>query len=118
MVVWKSFYEEGASNAEIAAGASEVFFSTDNAKQQIAKNQQSFNSLEINNDSNNIIVDIDLDGLSTRRRRLFAKGNLSITPEDGIFFNNVTITNTNTTTALTAGIIKLNARLLKPLFEA
>jgi len=115
MVVWKSLYEEGATNAEILAGASETFFATNNAKQQIAKNKQCFNSLEINNDSNTIVIDIDLDGLSSRRRRLFAKGNLSILPEDGIFFNNVKITNTDGANALSANSIKLNARMLKPL---
>jgi len=114
MVVWISLYEEAATNAEIAAAASETFFATNAAKQQIAKNNQCFNSLEINNDSNSIVVDIDLDGLTTRRRRLFAKGNLTILPEDGIFFNNVKVTNTDAANALSATLLKLNARMLKP----
>jgi len=114
MVYWKSLYEENATNAEIASGgtASETFFATNSAKQQIAKNNQSFNSLEINNDDNSIVIDIDLDGLSTRRRRLFAKGNLSISPEDGIYFNNIKVINTDGAVALAASKIKLNARML------
>lgn len=115
MVIWKSLYEESVTNAEITAGNSEFFFSDDFTKQQIAKNQQSFNALEINNDSNNIVIDLDLDGLSTRRRRIFAKGNFSILPEDGIFFNTVKITNTDGANNLNAGLLKLNARILKPL---
>lgn len=113
MVEWISLYEESATNAEILAGASETFFSTNNAKQQIAKNNQSFNSLEVNNDSNTIVIDLDLDGLSTRRRRIFAKGNFVILPEDGIFFNNVKITNTDGANALALGLLKINARMLK-----
>jgi len=114
MVVWKSEHETSETNAEIAASASEIFFTGLFNQQQLTKIGQSFNSLEINNDSNTIVVDITLDGLESRKRRLFAKGNLSILPEDGIFFNSVKITNTDAANAIPAGTIKLNARALKP----
>jgi len=113
MVQWYSLYEESATNAQINATLSETFFSTANAKQQITKFQQCFNALEINNDDNAIVIDLDLDGLSTRRRRIFAKGNFSILPEDGIFFNNIRITNTDAANNLAAGKVKINARILR-----
>ena len=113
MVIWTSLYEESATNAEIAATASATYFSTDAAKQQISKNQQCFNSLELNNDSNNVVIDVDLDGLSTRRRRIFAKSSWTIEPEDGIFFNTIKITNTDAANALAANAVKLNARIVK-----
>lgn len=118
MTIWINKYEEGATNAEIAAGGSnfEFFFSTNNAKQQISLNQSSFNTLELNNDSSNCVIDVDLDGLTTRRRRIAAKGNLSIAPEDGIFFNNVKVTNTSAANAIAAGELKINAAIKKPVF--
>jgi len=114
MVVWESLYEESATNAQILASASETFLSNNTAKQQMTKFSQSFNALEISNDDNAIVVSIDLDGLSTRRRLLFAKGNFTILPEDGIFFNTIKINNTDAANNLAAGKIRLNARMLKP----
>lgn len=115
MVVWKSLHEKSETNAEIAASASEIFFTALFDKQQLVKIGQSFNSLEINNDSNTIVIDVTLDGLESRKRRVFAKGNFTILPEDGLFFNSVKITNTDAANAIPAGTIKLNARALKPL---
>lgn len=119
MVLWKEVYSEGATNAQIAAGgaAFETFFSNNFARAQIAKNQQSFNALEINNDDNAVVIDVDFDGLSTRRRRIFAKGNFTILPEDGIFFNTVKVINTDGANALAANKLKLNARIVKPVRE-
>lgn len=113
---YKAVYENGATNAEIAAGgtAFEFLFSGTADKQAISRYGQSFNSLEINNDDANTVLDIDLDGLTTRRRRLFAKSSLVIEPKDGIFFNNVKITNTDAANATGAGNIKAIARIALP----
>jgi hypothetical protein len=113
MVIWTSKYEESTANAEILASASEIFFSTDSAKQQISKHQQSFNNLEINNDDNASVLGVDLDGLISRRRLLYPKSSLSITGEDGIFFNNVKITNLGAG-AVAINKIRLNARISTP----
>lgn len=115
MVYWKSVYEEGATNAEIAAGgtASETFFSSNSAKQQIALKGQSFNKLEINNNSNACVLAVDLDGLSTRRRLINPKNSLVIAPEDNIFFNVVKVTNTSAGTAVAATEVVLNAGMSK-----
>jgi len=113
MAIWDSLYEETATNAEIAAAASETFFSTNAAKQQIAKNQQSFNALEINNDDASTDIDVDLDGLAARRRRVFSKSSMVISPEDGIFFNNVKVTNVHASSATGSTKLKLNARMLR-----
>lgn len=113
MEKWNSLYEENATNAQILATASEFFFSTNAAKQQIAKNSQCFNALEINNDDNSLVIDVDLDGLSTRRRRVFAKSTLIIEPKDGIFFNTIKITNPDAANAIAAGKLRLNAAIKK-----
>lgn len=111
--LWDSKYEEGANNAEIAAGASETFFATNTAKQQISKNNQSFNALELNNDSNTCVLAVDLDGLTTRRRLVYPKSSFVILPEDGIFFNVVKITNNHGSTAVAANEVRGNARIVK-----
>lgn len=109
-------YEAGATNAQINAGGTnfEFFFSNTADKQAVARYNQSFNSLEIVNDDSNTVIDVDLDGLSTRRRRVFSKSNLVIEPKDGIFFNNVKITNTDAANNTGAGNIKLIARIALP----
>lgn len=119
MVNWISVYEEAATNAQINSGGTnfETFLSNNNARANMLRHQQSFNSLEINNDSSNCVLDIDLDGLSTRRRRLFAKTSLIIEPKDGIFFNTIKVINTSAANNLTAGDLKINARIVKPLME-
>lgn len=106
-------YETNASNASIAADASEFFFSNEVDRQNTTKWQQSFNFLEIVNDSS-INIEIYLDGLSTRKRVLFGKASIIIKPEENIFFNNVKLTNTSSTTAITAADITLNAAIMKP----
>ena len=117
MVYWKSLHESSDTNAEIAASASQIFFTSDYDKQQLVKNQQSFNALEINNDDNTTPIDVYLDGLSSRKRRVFAKSSLVIAPEEGIYFNNVKVENTSGALAIAAGKIQLNARVLKPVRE-
>lgn len=118
MAIWTSLYEESATNAEIAAGgtAFEDFFSSAAAKDNIAKHKQSFNALEINNDSTEVLH-IQLDNLSTRQRTLFSKSSITINPEDGIFFNSVRVVNTDTANAVSASEVRLNARILKPVRE-
>lgn len=108
-----SLYETSATNSAINAAASEFFFSTNFDKQSIQKIGQSFNSLEINNDDSTTDLDIDLDGLATRRRRIFAKTSFFIGPEEGVFFNTVKVTNVHASSATGAGKVKLNARILK-----
>lgn len=112
MVQEIALYESSATNAQINASSAETFFAAANDKQHQIKNNQSFNNLEIVNDSSNDLT-IDLDGLSTRRRTLFAKSALVIKAEQGIFFTNLKITNKSSTAAVSASAINLIARIVK-----
>lgn len=114
---WQSFYEENAVNAEIAAGgtASAILLATNASKQSISKYNQSFNTLEINNNSSNCDVTIQLDGLTTRARKIAARGNWVIEPENGIFFNVIKVINLSAANALTAGDLVANAAIKKPI---
>ncbi len=107
-------YETHEANAEIAASASAFFFSSTNDKVQLQKHNQSFNYLEIINDSS-IDIEVYLDGLASRKRLLFGKTAMIIKPEESIYFNTIKLTNTDGATAITAGQVQLIARALKPL---
>lgn len=107
--IYTSRYENGAQNASIAASASETFFS--GALDKAACSQWgSFNYLEIVNNSNNDIA-VELDGLSSRRRILFARSAMVIKIEEGTYWNNVKLTNLSSTTAITAGDVALQAKI-------
>lgn len=107
-----SKHETSFTNAQINASSSENFLSSENNRAQTTKNGQSFNFLEIVNASSNTIQ-IDLDGLSTRRRVLFGNAALVILPEEEIFFNTVKITNASASTAISASAITGIARIMK-----
>lgn len=104
-------YEKSANNASISASASEIFFSAQPDKEA---NQQygSFNYLEVVNSSASKIA-IDLDGLSTRRRILFANAALVIRTQERTFFNNVKVTNLDSSNTVAANEINLNARIVR-----
>lgn len=103
-------YEAGYTNESIAASGSETFFIS--ALDQAAKSQfKSFNNLEVVNDST-IDLFIDLDGLSIRRRKLFAKSTIVIKAEQGIFWDTIKITNTSSTTAVDASTLNLTGRIV------
>lgn len=104
-------YETSATNASIAASASESFLIS-TIDQEGKLQWGSFSYLEIVNDDVQTL-DIDLDNLSTRRRRLFGKSTLVIKPSEGIFFNTLKITNTSSTTAVGAANIKIIARIVR-----
>lgn len=107
-----ALYETNATNASISASASETFFSADIDKKAIQKYNSSFNFLEIVNNSSNDLF-IDLDGLTARRRQLFARSTMVIKAEQGIFFNNVKVTNQSASTAISASVISLLARIVR-----
>lgn len=104
-------YENGAQNAEIPISGSEIFFSL-NADMAAKSQFGSFNNLEIVNDSANDLF-IDLDGLTTRRRTLFAKSTMVIKAEQGIYFNNVKVTNKSAAAVVSASAISLLARIVR-----
>lgn len=106
-----ALFETSATNAEIAADASETIFITEDDKKATQK-FFSFNNLEIVNDSDEDIL-IDLDGLATRRRTLFGKSAIVIKAEQGIFFNNVKITNKSSATAIPAAAVNGIARIVR-----
>jgi len=106
-------YEKHTANAEIAASGNAIYFSDTEDKVQLQKANQSFNYLEIINDSS-IVIEVYLDGLATRKRLLFGKTALIMKPEESIYFNTVKLTNTDAASAITAGEVQLIARALKP----
>lgn len=113
-------HEADFTNAEIAASASEHFLSSEYNRSQMTKVGQSFNFLEVVNNSSNTI-NIDLDGLSTRRRVLFGNSALVIQPEEQIFFNTIKITNTSSSSAISAagivGIARVMKKILTPVVD-
>lgn len=108
----KAVYESGYQNAEISASGSEIFFSETN--DHVAKSQynQSFNNLEIINDSPNDLT-IELDGLSTRKRTLFGKSAMVMKAEEGIFWNTVKVTNKSSSVVVDAGDVSLIGRIVR-----
>lgn len=109
-----SKYESSATNAEIAASASETFFSSGNDRVNVQLHQQSFNYLEVINNNASTNLEIYLDGLATRKRILFPKSVMVIKAEESIYFNTIKITNSSGAAAITAGEIQLLARIMKP----
>lgn len=106
-------YESNKTNAQIAATASEFFFSTNDDRNYLLKYQSSFNYLEIVNNSDEDII-VYFDGLATKYRRLFGKSIIVIKPEENIYFNTLKITNTSGANAITAGDLIIIARIMKP----
>lgn len=111
LVQEKAVYEAGVQNASIAASGSEIFFSRQIDKEATQK-YGSFNNVEIVNDSAQTIK-IELDGLSTRARILFAKSTLVIKAEQGIYYNNIKVTNQSSTTAIGANEVFLIGRIVR-----
>lgn len=109
IVKYETTFTNGAST--IAPSASLTLLSTD-SDQRATSLYGSFNYLEIINDSS-AELNIDLDGISTRRRRLFGKSVVVIKAEEGIYFNNVLITNTDGATTVQASEISGSARIGK-----
>lgn len=107
-------YETSKTNVELTSGASEIYFSDSEDKANVQK-FGSFNFLEVANDSSSDI-DIFLDGLTTRRRRLFGRSVLVIKADQGIFFNTLKITEQSALT-IDAGDIRINGRIVKLLPE-
>lgn len=112
MADYKSVYETNFTNANIAAAASETFLSNNADRAQVAKAKQSFNALEIYNTSA-LILFIDFDGLTTRRRKMFGNSALIIKPEENLFFNTIKITNGDAALQADATLIQGQARILK-----
>lgn len=112
MADFESKFEVNFTNAEIAASGSENFLSNNYNRGQQILNNQSFNYLEIINSSGNTIF-IDLDGLSSRRRILFANASIVISPQEEIFFNMVKITNQSSSAVIAASSINGTARIMK-----
>jgi len=103
-------YETTQQNsAQILASGVLTFLSTEADKAQTSQ-WGSFSYLEVINDSG-VEIKIDLDGLTTRRRTLFGKSVLIIKTEEGLFFNNVKITNADGATAVAANEITVSARI-------
>ena len=105
-------YEVADTNSgTIAAAASQTFLS--GALDKAANSQHgSFNYLELVNDSSEEIL-VDLDGLSIRRRKLFQKSVLVIKPSENIFFNNVKITNNDSSNTIAANEIQIIGRIVR-----
>lgn len=108
-------YEKHTTNAEIAASASATFFVGSDETQNKDK-WGSFNYLEIINDGD-IDIKFQLDGLSTRERKLFGKSVVVIKAEENIFFNTLKITNTSGADAIAAGDINIVARIMSPIIS-
>lgn len=117
MVYYKTEYQENAQNSEILASANQTFFSSENTRANLSKNGQSFNALEIVNNSNSVVIKVLLDGLTEKTRIVFAKSNLVINAEDNIFFNTIKIENTSAIDKIIAGDIVINARIVKEIKE-
>lgn len=113
MAITRTIYETNVSNGSstIAPSASLGLLNadTDMAGKSL---YGSFNYLELINDSN-CELNIDLDGLSTRRRKLFAKSVIVIRAEEGVFFNNILITNTDGAVTVAANEISGSARICR-----
>lgn len=108
----KAVYEAGATNAEIAAAGYMIYFSGDADQAAKERFNQSFNSLEIVNDSDITLI-LELDNLTTRKRKLFAKSTLVFNAEEGTYFNTLKVTNTSATTAIAAGELNMIARIVR-----
>lgn len=102
-------YEATKSNAQITSGNSELFF-IDKADQDARARWGSFNNLEIVNDSASDVF-VDLDGLSTRRKKLFARSTMVIKSDQGIFWDTIKLTEDSSGT-INADEIKLTGRIV------
>lgn len=112
---FKSVYESHYTNSQINASAKEAFFSGNNDKVAVQRYQQSFNFLEIVNDSS-IRVNLYLDGKQVGRTRyLFGKNQVVILPEEELYFNMIELENSSSTTAINAGDIRVIGRIMKPI---
>lgn len=99
-------YATNTQNAQINASSSEIFGITSTDIEQ-KKKHGSFNFLIITSLSS-LSVDIQLDGLTTRRiATLLGAGAVKLDPRDGIYFDTLKITNLSASTAITAGDISL-----------
>jgi len=103
---WIAKYLNTAQNAEIAASSSEIFAAAQ-ADVEAKQRYGSFNKLELYNESA-LDVRLELDGLTTRRRTIFAKSGFAIAPEEGIFFDTLKVTNLSSTTALAVDLLNIN----------
>lgn len=117
MADYTNVHEDSATNGgAISAGASEFFFSSENNRAQMLLHQQSFNSVEIINDSS-VVVDIDFDApagdTASKRRRIFAKASLVLEPKDNVYFSTIKVTNRDGATAIAQDELKMVARIMK-----
>lgn len=105
-------FEKHTSNSGAVAQNGKVTLFSDADSQQAKAQYNSFNYLEIVNDSDNDL-NLYFDGLATRKRKLFGKSSLVIDAEDNIYFNNLQIENPE---AVAVAIGELNAvgRIMKP----
>ena len=103
-------YETQQQNSGVVAAAASVTLLSQIADKQAATQYGSFNYLELINDSS-VEMYVDLDGLNTRRRTLFGKSVLVIKLEEGLYFNNVKVTNNDASTSITANQITAIARI-------
>lgn len=94
MVLFKEQYAEAYSSSIIATTAAEVFnVTTANADKHGSANSLTITSLA----TEYLRVDLDNKGLRGSFLLAGVGANLVITPEDGIFFNSVRITNVSAT---------------------
>lgn len=106
----KALYETGVQNSQIAANG-DAWFLTNQTDLENKQKFGSFNNLEIINNSTSK-VNIDLDGLSTRRRILFGNSTLVIKPDEGIFFDTFKLTEIDGA-IISADEIALIARIVR-----
>lgn len=108
------FEADTETNASIAASGFEIFLSSEINRGQMEKFIQSFNALEIVNEDSKTI-DLELDNLSTRRRKIKGNSTFVIEPENEIYFNTVEIVETGGASAIDAGNVLIKARIAKPI---
>jgi len=96
MATFREEYSESFSSAIIAATASESFGATEVENIHRVR-YGSANSLLITNIASETFR-VDLDGLSSKTVGfLYPNGSFSITPEEGIYFNHLKLTNVSGT---------------------
>ena len=109
-----SVYESHTTNTEIAISGSQTFFSNEISRGNMLKWKQSFNSLEIINNSTTDL-NVYLDGKQIGRKRLlYGKVAFQIKPEEQLYFNTLVIENTSGATVITAGDLTIIARIEVP----
>jgi hypothetical protein len=112
VTIFKELYRNGTLNAQILSTGYEIFgITTTDAERK--RRWGSFNKCLIVNQSTQPLT-IALDGLTDRTTLLPTTGSYEITPEEGLYFDFVKITNSGTST-ITASQISIQYAIVTPI---